>query len=708
MSFFNVTLAEIPATLGNHALGAAVLAVLVGVVCHRLRHVAVAHALWVVVLLKLLVPSFIPVPLLPSTQASFDALGLERTTFWEPLSFGTAASEVSASEVSASELPTSQLPTSQLPTSQWALVGTTAATTSPPSPQTTQEPLKKVSSLPSWSWLLVLFGGAGTFVVLTLTVVRWRRFQTLLGTGETIPEELEERLVELSQELGLRTPPRLRLVQQRVSPMVWPRWGGTELVLPTALLNNLAKSQLDTVLVHELAHLKRRDHWVRLLELTATAFFWWHPAVWWARRNLRRFEERCCDAWVAQVLPGSGRDYAEGLLLTLELLASNRPLPATASGLNVRQEMKERLTMILKEHASKNLTPWHRGLLAILAVALLVVLPTQAGPAVGDEKDNVKKQEIQQHYAAEEIELERRALALRAEMAEVDAERERLKFERENELFALDAQTATTQVDELRAAGQTVDAELLQLKIDQKRAELELRRRERALNRQHLEDLEPAEREARLLALQLKELKIAGNAEEATVAKLNAELASRRKQLNELQTALENEMSTLHQANFDLKEATIVQQIDVLHGTGRDEAIAKLESHLARLREEKELAAQGTGMKYRFRQAEEEYVKALKLLEEAKHRNDTSAVKQYEAALELMQMERVASEMNEKMRRDKHETMLMTEKIAYRLKELAKVRDDLPAEEKEKLTAEMKALELQLYEAKRSLQAEGE
>ena len=53
----------------------------------------------------------------------------------------------------------------------------------------------------------------------------------------------------------------------------------------------------DAVLAHELAHLKRRDHWVRRLEAIVLGLYWWYPGAWWARRQLERAEEECCDAW---------------------------------------------------------------------------------------------------------------------------------------------------------------------------------------------------------------------------------------------------------------------------------------------------------------------------------------------------------------------------------------------------------------------------
>ncbi len=81
--------------------------------------------------------------------------------------------------------------------------------------------------------------------------------------------------------------------------------------------------------------MRRRDHWVRLVEIAATALFWWYPVTWWARRALRRAEERCCDEWVLRLLPRSAEAYANGLLKSLTFVAERRTrcrpsLPAPA------------------------------------------------------------------------------------------------------------------------------------------------------------------------------------------------------------------------------------------------------------------------------------------------------------------------------------------------------------------------------------------
>ena len=74
--------------------------------------------------------------------------------------------------------------------------------------------------------------------------------------------------------------------------MLWAIATTARLLIPEPLLGRLSEQQWDTLLAHELAHLRRRDHWVRRFELFVVGLYWWHPVVWWARRELQEAEEQ--------------------------------------------------------------------------------------------------------------------------------------------------------------------------------------------------------------------------------------------------------------------------------------------------------------------------------------------------------------------------------------------------------------------------------
>ena len=217
---------------------------------------------------------------------------------------------------------------------------TAARSVAPPSP---------TDPRPGWRAAAWLSLAAGALAISLLTAWRFARFGRLLDCARPAPDAVAERAAAPRRpRLGLRRVPPVLLVPARIPPMLWPHRGGPRLLLPAGLLPDLHGDELDALLAHELAHVRRRDHWVRLVEIAATALFWWYPVTWWARRALRRAEERCCDEWVLRLLPRSAEAYANGLLKSLTFVAARTAaLPSVASGAGPVEDIEARLKEIL-------------------------------------------------------------------------------------------------------------------------------------------------------------------------------------------------------------------------------------------------------------------------------------------------------------------------------------------------------------------------
>ena len=224
-----------------------------------------------------------------------------------------------------------------------------------------------------------LAGAAAWWTVVGLGCARFRR---LIRSARPAPPELVERLRQVAAKLGLGRVPMAWLLPARVPPMLWvPLAGPPRLVLPEELWGQLDPAQQDAVLAHELAHLKRRDHWVRRLEAAVLGLYWWDPVAWWARRELERAEEECCDAWVVWALPAAAGAYAEALVATTAYLSGlRRPLPLGASGAGSLVSLKRRLSMIVSHPMSVSVARTSPRMLLVLGVLLLPFLP---GLAVG-------------------------------------------------------------------------------------------------------------------------------------------------------------------------------------------------------------------------------------------------------------------------------------------------------------------------------------
>ena len=356
------------AGLGN-ALAAALLATLVAGFGLVARRPALMHALWIVVLLKLITPPLWSVPI---------GLGATSSTEEENVSPGDPAKAHAV--IGGLEPPTAELvfiadPQPEIVSPDLVGIVEAPAWSGPPNSETQS----RGGTAPSWRVVVASTWIAGTLATFGIAAVRVRRFGRLLKEARPAPSEVLDRVDELAARLGLSRPPAVRMTPGAVSPMLWALGGRPVLIVPDDLWGRLDEPRRDTLLVHELAHLLRRDHWVRGLELLATGLYWWNPVVWWSRRALRESEEQCCDAWVVWAIPGAAHTYAEALLDTVDFLSGAEPsVPWAASGLGHVRHLKRRLVMILNGTTPRALS-WS-GILATLGLcaALLPLSPSWA------------------------------------------------------------------------------------------------------------------------------------------------------------------------------------------------------------------------------------------------------------------------------------------------------------------------------------------
>jgi beta-lactamase regulating signal transducer with metallopeptidase domain len=369
------------AALSNAAV-ATLLAVAAAVFSRIAKRPAVAHLLWILVLLKLVTPPFVGVPVpLPDTANFRQTADVPI----EPNASATPAWQVAGAESALPldlEAVRGEASLSDQPGRAEVAVAEPSLMENPGS-----RPTPLIATATEWllalKWLLPLCVPAllsvwalGAVAFLMVAAGRIVRFHRLLRYGRPAPREVCERVNRLAGRLGLVRSPEVLLVPGCISPLVWAVAGRARIILPERLLERLSSQQQDTLLAHELAHVCRYDHWVRWLELVAGSLFWWHPVVWWARRQLESLEEQCCDAWVVWALPQAARDYARALVETVDFLSGAKPaLPPVASGLGYVHHLKRRLTMIVREPL------YHRlSLPAAVAVILLAMLILPAGP----------------------------------------------------------------------------------------------------------------------------------------------------------------------------------------------------------------------------------------------------------------------------------------------------------------------------------------
>ncbi|MHC5113558.1 MAG: M56 family metallopeptidase [Planctomycetota bacterium] len=235
--------------------------------------------------------------------------------------------------------------------------------------------------------------GGGAALVIVVLVGRVILFRRLLRTAKAADPATVRLVSEGAASLNLTRAPVTRFVDERISPLVWC---GAQpvLILPRGLWDRLDDPGRRAVVLHELAHLRRRDHWVCWLAAIVGCLYWWHPVVWWLRRRIREEADLCCDAWVTTLLPGARRAYATALLETKKY-TSVQPSTEFAVGLGVStvraRRFSRRLTMVMSQQFKPRLTIGGILLTSVLAVGGWLAAPALACPPAKAKSAKVPK-----------------------------------------------------------------------------------------------------------------------------------------------------------------------------------------------------------------------------------------------------------------------------------------------------------------------------
>jgi beta-lactamase regulating signal transducer with metallopeptidase domain len=123
------------------------------------------------------------------------------------------------------------------------------------------------------------------------------------------------------------------------------------IVLPAWCLREMSTAELQPILIHELAHLERRDDWTNLLQKLVRAVLFFHPAVWWIDRRLAVEREMACDDAVLAAL-GNARAYAGSLVGLLERSCAHRGWSMAQAAVARAREVSERIARILSGGAA--------------------------------------------------------------------------------------------------------------------------------------------------------------------------------------------------------------------------------------------------------------------------------------------------------------------------------------------------------------------
>jgi beta-lactamase regulating signal transducer with metallopeptidase domain len=214
----------------------------------------------------------------------------------------------------------------------------------------------------------------GVMFLSTRLLVSWTRTRALTrdGVREAAPE-WQRVAARLSEALGLR---RAVLLLESAAVEVPSVLGSLRpvILLPASTLTGLTPDQIEMVLAHELAHIRRHDFAINLLQAFVETLMFYHPAVWWMSNRVRIERENCCDD-LAVSLCGNPLQYARTLTRLEELRSV--PLALAANGGSLLDRIRRIAGVAANRSESTGLSSrWAAAVVMLSVFGLALALPS--------------------------------------------------------------------------------------------------------------------------------------------------------------------------------------------------------------------------------------------------------------------------------------------------------------------------------------------
>ncbi|MBL4942544.1 MAG: M56 family metallopeptidase [Colwellia sp.] len=216
-------------------------------------------------------------------------------------------------------------------------------------------------------WLTTIALLAGKLLIEIYTVNKLPLQGTIPATGN-----LQVRFEQLVKQIQLTIMPTL-LVSLKVEVPMAIGWLKPVVLLPISMINGLNSAQLEMLILHELAHIRRHDYLVNFLQTLIEILLFFHPAVQWVSKQMRNEREYCSDDIAVQHC-GDAIAYAHTLADTASLctkahLHTIPDMAMAASG----GDLKQRVIRLVDHHCApnNNISKWLASATIIFSVLLL-------------------------------------------------------------------------------------------------------------------------------------------------------------------------------------------------------------------------------------------------------------------------------------------------------------------------------------------------
>lgn len=236
------------------------------------------------------------------------------------------------------------------------------------------QPLVTLSS--HWAFVfLIIWMAMACLAVLRLAIGVWRVRSLLKSCVAIDRAELDPETRRVVEEFSSSRPAPL-VISEKLNVPAAIGFVRPKIVVPPWILRELPPQELDVILLHEFAHLQRRDSWTNLLQKIVRAVFCFHPAVWWIDKRLSLEREMACDDYVLAETDDP-RGYAKVLVGMLERNVARRAWAMAQAAVSRAHEAALRLSQILDVNraTTKHVRKPALGVVSLFSLLCLVVLP---------------------------------------------------------------------------------------------------------------------------------------------------------------------------------------------------------------------------------------------------------------------------------------------------------------------------------------------
>ncbi len=221
---------------------------------------------------------------------------------------------------------------------------------------------------------LTPFWFSGILIFHLRGLMSWFAARRLRSRGVcAAPAEWQQRLIVLRGRVAV-SPPVVMLESCVAEMPVVIGWMRPAILLPVGLLTGMPIDQIEAILLHELAHIRRGDYLVNLIQTAVESFLFYHPAVWWISGVMRAERENCCDD-VVVTASGDAYQYASALAALEQNRQNSHDAVLAATGGHLMKRIRRLLDPSmpgkgLLEAPRAVLTPVLSAVILVIAVAL--------------------------------------------------------------------------------------------------------------------------------------------------------------------------------------------------------------------------------------------------------------------------------------------------------------------------------------------------